>query len=353
MADPNSEQKLRFLCFGMGAIGTYIGGSLRLAGYPVTFIERPEAIQKAKESGLSLQLKDGNHKIDDVTIYPSLDEAFEHESFDVALVAVKSFDSPSVAETIRKFQEQFPTLLCLQNGVENEAVFEEVLGKGRVIGASIGTAISKTGVGKIAVEKMRGIGIENTHSLSQRIIHAFCEAGLNAVGYPNRADLKWSKMLSNLLGNATSAILNMTPAQIFSDPRIYRIEVMQVRETLAVMQKQGIKVVNLPGTPIKALILLIKNLPMPWSRPISYLGMGKGRGGKMPSFHIDLYNNQPRSEVTYLNGAVVRAGSRLGIGTPVNQVLTDTLEKLAGGTLDKSEFAGHPEKLIALIQENS
>lgn len=350
-SDPVNEEKLKFLCFGMGAIGTYIGGSLLNAGYPVSFIERPEAIEKAKANGLSLKLKDGSYQIDSVTIYSSLEEALSESEFDVALVAVKSFDSGSVAETIRPLSSKFPTLLCLQNGVENEMVYEDVLGKERVIGASIGTAVSKTGIGKIAVEKMRGIGIESTNALSSRIIQAFCEAGLNAKPYPRRADLKWSKMLSNLLGNATSAILNMTTAQIFSDPDIYRIEVEQVRETLSVMKHLDIHLVNLPGTPIKILIDVINSFPQNISRPLSYLGMGKGRGGKMPSFHIDLYNGQTRSEVSYLNGAVVRAGQRLGIATPVNQVLTETLEDLSSGKLKKEEFADHPEKLIELIQE--
>jgi 2-dehydropantoate 2-reductase len=96
---------------------------------------------------------------------------------------------------------------------------------------------------------------------------------------------------------------------------------------------------------------VIDSFPQALSRPLSYLGMGKGRGGKMPSFHIDLYHGQARSEVSYLNGAVVRAGQQLGIATPFNQVLTETLEDLSSGKLSKEEFAGHPERLIALIQE--
>jgi 2-dehydropantoate 2-reductase len=198
---------------------------------------------------------------------------------------------------------------------------------------------------------MRGIGIESIHPLSESLIAAFNLAGLNALGYPRRADLKWSKMISNLLGNATSAILNWTPAQVFSDRRIYQVEVEQLRETLAVMQRLQIHVVNLPGTPIKPLVDLIKILPLSLSRPISYLAMGKGRGAKMPSFHIDLYAGQTRSEVTFLNGAVVRAGKQLGIRTPVNQALTETLEGLASGQLEKTDFVDQPEKLFSRTRE--
>lgn len=335
----------------MGAIGTYIGGSLAAAGCDVAFTERPETIAVLKNNGLKIQTPTGLLQVKEVTLYSSLAEALQSAQYDVALIAVKSFDTQSVLEEIRPLAAKFPPILCLQNGVENEDLIASVLGKERVIGASIGTAVGKNGPGDVRVEKMRGIGIESTHSLSEKLIAAFSAAGLNAKGYTKRADLKWSKMLSNLLGNATSAILNWTPAQIFNDPRVYAIEVAQVRETLAVMKVQGIHLVNLPGTPIALLIELMDRFPAFISRPIAAKGMGKGRGQKMPSFHIDLYLGQNRSEVTFLNGAVVRLGEKLGIATPVNRVLTTTLEKLASGELSKADFTDQPEKLIRLIEE--
>lgn len=346
-----NDLPLNFLCFGMGAIGTYIGGSLAAAGYQVTFIERPESILQIKEKGLRIQTRDKLLQVPQVNLYSSLAEALDKGSYDVALLAVKSFDTQSVVNNITPFVSTFPTILCLQNGVENEPLLESVLGPERVIGASIATAVGKKGLGDVTVEKMRGLGIENRPPLSARIIEQFNFAGLNARSYPKRADLKWSKMLSNLLGNATSAILNWTPAQIFSDRGIYEIEVRQIRETLKVMKKMNIGLVNLPGTPIALLINLMDKFPSSISQPISSQAMGKGRGKKMPSFHIDLYAGQIRSEVSFLNGAVVRAGMKLGVATPVNQVLTITLEGLASGVLDKEKFANHPQKLISIIEE--
>ena len=76
---------------------------------------------------------------------------------------------------------------------------------------------------------------------------------------------------------------------------------------------------------------------------------GAGRGGKMPSFHIDLYSGRGKSEVEYLHGAVVRAGEKFGVATPVNKVLTETLMKLTNKEIPLEEFAHQPEKLLALI----
>ncbi len=66
----------------------------------------------------------------------------------------------------------------------------------------------------------------------------------------------------------------------------------------------------------------------------------------MPSFHIDLHAGRGKSEVEYLNGAVVRAGKEMGIPTPVNQVLTETLLALTNGDSEISQFSRQPERLL-------
>ena len=53
--------------------------------------------------------------------------------------------------------------------------------------------------------------------------------------------------------------------------------------------------------------------------------VGGGRGGKMPSFHIDLHTGRGKSEVEWLNGAVARYGIKFGVPAPVNQRLTAIL----------------------------
>jgi 2-dehydropantoate 2-reductase len=158
--------------------------------------------------------------------------------------------------------------------------------------------------------------------------------------------MKWSKLLTNLLANATSAILDMTPAQIFAHPGLYRLEVAQLREALAVMRAQGIGVVNLPRTPVRLLAFGIRWLPPALSRPLIARAVGGGRGAKMPSFHIDLHSGRGQSEVDYLNGAVVRFGARLGIPTPANRILNETLLAITRRELPQETFARKPEALL-------
>jgi 2-dehydropantoate 2-reductase len=160
--------------------------------------------------------------------------------------------------------------------------------------------------------------------------------------------MKWSKMLTNLIANPASAILDMTAAEIFANRKLYKLEIEMLRECLAVMQAQNIAVVDLPGTPVKALAFAA-SLP-PWlSKPFLGRAAGSGRGAKMPSFHIDLHSGRSKSEVEFLHGAIVRAGEKVNVPTPVNKVLTETLLKLTNREIPLEEFAHQPEKLLALL----
>ncbi|HSM71323.1 MAG TPA: ketopantoate reductase C-terminal domain-containing protein, partial [Anaerolineales bacterium] len=192
---------------------------------------------------------------------------------------------------------------------------------------------------------LRGVGVAKGHPLSEKIHKAFDKAFLNARLFEDAASMKWSKMLTNLIANPTSAILDMTAAEVFEDRDLYKIEIDMLKECLAVMEAQGYEVVDLPGTPVRALAFAT-TLPLWLSKPLLGRAAGAGRGAKMPSFHIDLHSGRGKSEVEYLHGAVVRAGERYNVPTPVNKVLTETLMALTNKEIPLEEFAGKPEMLL-------
>ena len=162
--------------------------------------------------------------------------------------------------------------------------------------------------------------------------------------------MKWSKMLTNLLANASSAILDMPPAEIFAHPGLFRLELKMLKEALAVMDVLKIPVTNLPGTPVWWLVWIACTLPPSVSQPLLMNSLGKGRGAKMPSFHIDLYSGRGKSEVDYLNGAVVRFGAANHIPTPINRCLNEILTAMSTGNMTKSQFAHSPEKFLSEVE---
>lgn len=339
-----------FLCFGMGAIGTYIGGSLALSGQRVVFIERPQVAEEVRQRGLWLKIGRHEYHLEHIEVAGSLSEALASGPFDAAILAVKSYDTEAVVAAAARYSAQMPPVLCLQNGVENEALITAVLGSEKVVAGTVTTAVGRISAGKVVVEKLRGVGIATDHPLGNQLVAVLDQAGLRARPYPNAASLKWSKLLTNLLANASSAILDMTPLEIFAHPGLYRLEILAFREALAVMSAQSIAVVDLPATPVRALAGIVQFLPLALSRPLLQRTVGKGRGEKMPSFHIDLHSGRGQSEVGYLNGAVVRFGQKYDLKTPVNLWLTTTLLDMTAGRLSRSTYSRQPEKLIHAIQ---
>ena len=274
-----------------------------------------------------------------------LPEALEHGPFDAAIYALKSFDTAAATDAMRPMAERMPPVVCFSNGIDNEDLLKGALGEAKVIPATVTTAIGRTGPGDIVLERLRGVGISSRHPMSRRLLAAANGALLNARAYSDPAAMKWSKMLTNLIANPTSAILDMTASEVLNDPRIYQLEMAMLRECLAVMRALRIPVVDLPGTPVRALALAA-SLPGWASKPFLSKAAGAGRGGKMPSFHIDLHSGRGRSEVEYLHGAVARGGAAAGVSTPVNAFLTETLLALTRGDMPREEFARQPDKLL-------
>ena len=81
--------KMKILTFGAGAIGTYIGGSLALAGHQVVFVEQQKVVDELRERGLRLDLTlDERRKTKEASlinssafvIVSSLEEALRYEA---------------------------------------------------------------------------------------------------------------------------------------------------------------------------------------------------------------------------------------------------------------------------------
>jgi 2-dehydropantoate 2-reductase len=346
--------RINILAFGAGAIGTYVGGSLALAGNRVVFLEQPKAVEELRNQGLLLDLGERPNKSNNssrdlrpssVEFYSDLKEALSRGSFDFAIFALKSFDTAAAMEKMKPHADQLPPVLCLSNGVDNEPLIAEAIGSNKVIAGTVTSSVGRRGVGTIVLERLRGVGLADKHPLSLFLLETLNSAGLYARLYPNPSDMKWSKMLTNLPANATAAILNMTAAEVFNHPGLFHLEMRMLREALAVMRTRKVHVVDLPSVPVRALALGTR-LPEFVALPLMLKAVGGGRGGKMPSFHIDLYSRRGKSEVDWLNGAVVRYGEEMGVPVPVNKKLTEILLALTKGDIPLDTFEHQPEKLI-------
>lgn len=341
------DKKLKILSIGAGAIGTYIGGSLASVGNQVVFVDQPSMVERLTNQGIRLDLSKNpdmeSQKLvhlrrPDVEFSPSLSHALKGRKFDLAIFALKSFDTQSALEGMKDSLADLPPILCLQNGVDNEKIIANYVGEDNVIPGTVTSAIGRLDVGNIVLEKLRGVGLFAGHPISTLLFEQMRRADLRPMLFQKPLDMKWSKMLTNLIANASSAILDLSPAEIFSNKRLTKMEIQQIRECLRVMDALGLKAIDLPGTPVAALVLST-SFPLWLTQPLFKKILGGGRGGKMPSFHIDLSSGRGKSEVSFLNGAVVREGKRMNIPTPVNAFLEKTLMRMTINELPRATYA--------------
>jgi 2-dehydropantoate 2-reductase len=345
---------MRVLVFGAGAVGSYLGGRLGHAGHDITLVARLATVEALKSNGLSVT-ENGERVVTRPHVVASLRQAFlDDATYDVALVAMKSYDVDMALNEMVAFCPAPPPLLTLQNGIGIEEKFAQQFGAGRVTAASLTTPITLDSTHSVVVERSdRGLAIAPVDR-RQRVtpwLRMFQEAGVPAASFANYRAMKWSKALLNLVGNASAAILNRHPGLIYSTPLTFRLEMRMLQEALAVMRKLRLKVVDLPGSPARRLAFAVKWLPHFLVKPVLAKIVTAGRGNKMPSFHLDLAAGKEKNEVLYHNGAIAQYGRASGVPTPVNAALSDILLKLGRKELDWREFEGNPKRLLAEVRK--
>jgi 2-dehydropantoate 2-reductase len=341
--------KKRFLIFGAGAIGTYIGACLANQGNQVIFLERKQDIPALRDQGLRLEIDGQTIIISDASFISDLEE-IRGQELTLGILALKTYHLDSILPDLVRLKELLPPLLCLENGVESEKILADALGEHLVIPGTVTSAVDRLGKGTAVVRRKRGMGVSGSHGLVDSLLETFNQAGLNCRYYPRADAMKWSKLLTNLLGNASSAILDLATSDVYNNRDLYRVEVEQIREALRVMKRLGISPRNLPGVPVSILAGVVRWLPPALSQPLLSKQVGGGRGRKMPSFHIDLYSGRGESEVDQLNGAVVRAGERIGCPTPVNLFLTRTLTSMMKGEIPLDRYRHNPTQFLDDLQ---
>jgi 2-dehydropantoate 2-reductase len=358
------------LIIGAGAIGCLLGGKLALANRQVTLAGRPAFVEAVRNRGLLLADEAGRHTVRNVRAVAGPLEAISRSetAFDLVVFTVKSYDTAAalddLASALAATGAPAPALLSVQNGVGNEDSMAAALPGVTVLAGSITTPVSVEGPGAIHVDKPRyglGLGVwrsaaEDAAETATAGIYAetgamFEQAGFAVKRYADAPAMKWTKLLMNMMGNATCAILDEPPPQAFADGRIVDLEIDAWREALAVMAAAGIPALNMDKYPFAILAPLVRYAPKALIRPILRSQIGGARGGKLPSLHIDLHSDKAkggkgRSEVSWLNGAVVRKGREVGVRTPVNQTLADVLGMLVANPGEIGGWRGNHARLL-------
>jgi 2-dehydropantoate 2-reductase len=272
---------------------------------------------------------------------------------DLAVLTVKVYDTAESVQALASGLSQRPPLLILQNGVGGEELARQSWGDGEIVSGVITLPVSVLAPAYFRLEMTRGgMGLAPTQpgQCVDKWAECLVAAGFRVVTHSDYRAMKWSKLLLNIQANAIPAILDMRPGTVFSDPTLFALERSAFLEALAVMRAQHLRSVGFPNYPVSLLAWAWRTLPDPLLRPALKRLVATGRGDKPPSLQIGLAGGQQRSEVLYLNGAVVAEALRLGLHAPVNQVILDTLMGIATGEIPWDDFRHQPQKLVAAVR---
>ena len=336
------------LIFGAGAIGQWLGALLSSCGVEVQLYGRPRVAKALQQNG-GVRLGD----------LPPVDLAFSHRLTDLenkhyssVICTVKTFAVEAALLELSCIPGlEFDSLISFQNGWGSEAIYEEIFPAKELWALTTTRAVGVEAPGVLYPSDKGGFGIApwTTGLSSQKLPKALRKVSLPLVVPKNGRDLKWSKLLLNLIGNVTGAVTGLAPAKLASNSQLMKLEIRLIKEALAVGKAMGIQRVDLPGFPVRLFSKMAETLPVGVVAPLVAAKMKKARGDKLPSIFDDLEYPEKATEVDLLNGAVITQGLEHGVPTPLQSGLVSIFHQCR----DDSEFwhsiRQNPRKLVELL----
>lgn len=341
------------LVYGAGAVGSLVAAALAESRSTdgtspvVTVLGRRPHVASIRTWGLVVESSGGRTVSKAVDSVTSLDDLAAPP--DLVILTVKAYQVPeSLALLSGVLARPDVAVVVLENGIGGEETVAGVIGGDRTVSGAVTIAVEMERPGTVRRHTSGGgialapVGIA---APAGRVAEMFRASGLPIRVYPDAAQMKWSKLLLNILANAAAAILDLPPGAIAHDPRLFALERAAFREAVAVMRALGLRPVALPGYPVPLLVRLMA--APPWAGQTALRrALGRGRGEKMPSLWHDLERGRRQNEVAVLNGAVVLEGDRHRVPVPVNRTLTDVLLALAEGHADREAYRHKPAALL-------
>jgi 2-dehydropantoate 2-reductase len=305
---------MKICMLGAGSLGSAIGGTIAAGGSEVTLIDTyNEHVQAVNKAGLVLHTADGEKP---VKVRAVLDSR-GLEPADLVIVLVKSFHTEDAMQGARNLVGPDTVVMSMQNGLGHEDVLADVVGRAHVLGAKtyVGGMLLKPGhavAGTAGKETIIGELDGQVSERAKAIAAEFNRAGLKTVVSDNIIGTMWDKLLINVATGAVSAITRLPYGPLYKSPEIEGIAVAAVTEAMAAAKALGV-------------VLSIREPREAWFKASA------GLPADFKTSMLQSIEKGQRTEIDFINGAVVRAGHRAGIATPVNETLVACIKGIERG----------------------
>lgn len=267
--------------------------------------------KRLRDSGITIEGTSGSFKVKvDITARPQ-----DIKACDLVILCVKSYDTETAVKTIGPFLGQDSNVLTLQNGLGNIEMISEIVGRDRVVGGitSHGATLISEGHTYHAGTGDTIIGrIDGTFTVAMRHIREVMNrAGISTRLTKDVNGVIWSKLIINAGINALTAITRLPNGRLIELPETREIVSMAVTEAVRVAKKKRIKLI--------------------YDDPIQKVeSVCRATEQNLSSMLQDLMKKK-RTEIDFINGAIVRQAKSLNIPSPANTILADLVKTMEQG----------------------
>ena len=301
---------MKIVIFGTGGVGGYFGGRLAQAGEDVTFIARGEHLRALQISGLKVDSLNGNF-----TVFPvkATDDISQADPADLIIVAVKAWQVPGVARSLKSIITDSTTVLPLQNGVEAAPQLVAELGPNAVIGGLCKIVSFVVGPGHIrhagftpstVIGELDNRQTDRILKIADTLNHAGIETAIAA----NIEVALWMKFLFIASFSGMGAITGANAGRLRTDPELRSQMIQAMNEIYDLAHARGVR---LPADAIDTVMTGVNALPE----------------DATSSMQRDIAAGKP-SELESQNGAVVRVARAAGVEVPTHERIYVALKPL-------------------------
>ena len=283
---------MNIIVLGSGAIGSLYGAKLSKLN-DVTLVARQKHINKINNDGLKIVgIEENVYKLKATAKIENI------ENNTLILLTTKVHDNKKAIDPIKDLIKKDTIILCMQNGLYSENIVKDIVGDRCLVLRGI-TNVGATFLepGKVQFSNLSSTKIENS-DISEELAENFDKCGLKCSVSENIKQDIWKKLILNCVLNPVSAILRVENGKI-ADERLNTLKKSIVDECLKVAEKDDVR--------FDIDFVKIINDAIKDSRNLS-------------SMHQDVLKGK-KTEIDYLNGAVVELGKKYGIKCPVNEAL--------------------------------
>ncbi len=203
---------------GSGAIGTYYGARLALAGADVRFLMRGD-LAAVRSHGLTLREKDGVRRLPQVAAFATTGEI---GPVDVVVITLKTTANGELARLLPPLLGPDTMVLTLQNGLGSDEFMAALVGAERVLGGLCFISIMRTAPGEVTGYHSPGVltlgefgrpVLDRTRALAA----LFTGAGVDCRPVDSLAEARWRKLVWNIPFNGLTLEHGITVEDVLAD----------------------------------------------------------------------------------------------------------------------------------------